>query len=138
MDATAIVDDRLCPGTFAKVCASRSLEMGFLGELTVFSMGWPVRSAEALVMRGTMSGLAVDAGTALALNAGFPFALSLEGLPLIVDGFVAFDGAYPSSRWVRASDSMISARTASYWLDPFSGGRSDTGKGGEDAKRAAI
>ena len=57
VDATAMVLERLCPGTFAKVCARRSLDTGARGIFRVFSTGWPARRAAARVVRGTISGL---------------------------------------------------------------------------------
>lgn len=57
VDATAMVDVRLCPGTFAKVSAIRSLVRGARGLLGDVSMAPPlIRRVAARVMRGTMSG----------------------------------------------------------------------------------
>lgn len=94
VDATAIVLERLWPGTFANVSAWRSFDTGTRGLLTTFSTGCPIRSAAAFDMRGTIDGLPCVAGIGRALNTGLPFKLSLPELPpLSVDGLVAFDGA---------------------------------------------
>ena len=73
VEATVMVSERLCPGTLANVCASRSFVGG--ARFTV-SMGMPARSAAALDIRGTISGATCVAGRARALNPGFadPFA----------------------------------------------------------------
>lgn len=69
VDATLIVSERLCPGTFANVCARRSLVGGAcLGD----SYEMPARSAAALDIRGTISGAACVAGRLRALNTGLP------------------------------------------------------------------
>lgn len=96
---------RLCPGTFSNVFASLSFEIGARGVDVVFSTACPALNAAALVVRGTISGFPVVAGTARARNSGFPFPLSFPCplLPPTVDGFVALDGAYPSSDVARRS-----------------------------------
>jgi hypothetical protein len=96
VDATEMVEARLCPGTFANVWARRSLDTGARGVLWLFSMVRPARRAAALVIRGTMSGLSCVAGTARALNSAFPFGLVLD-FPPAVDALVTLECAYPSS-----------------------------------------
>ena len=148
VDATGIVLLRLCPGTFANVCAIRAFEMGGRGPAAAFFSTWrPARRAAALVVRGTMVGFSVVGGTRRALNTGFPFALVslpwLLLLPLpVVEVFVTVEGAYPSSS---PASSLICSMTEGI-MSPIapslsvasSGGRSVVGKGGEEAKRAAI
>ena len=109
VDATVIVSLRLCPGTFAKVCASLSFDGGVRATWGICtppvfsSAAWFARRAAAFVVRGTMSGLAFDEGAGRALKPGFPFAFSLVllllapllllPLPPTVEGLVALDGA---------------------------------------------
>lgn len=93
------------------------------------------------MVRGTISGLSCVGGMSRALKRTLPFALSLLGLlPPRVDGFVALDGAYPSSSAAaRLIDSSIDDVTLLNESNlPSSGGSSVVGKGGEDAKRDAI
>jgi hypothetical protein len=94
-----------------------------------------------------MSGFSFVEGTGRALNTGFPFKFSLPWLlpPPVVDGFVTLEGAYPSSSPPAAATCLICSRAADATppIEPrfsvvSSGGRSVVGKGGEDAKRAAI
>jgi len=92
VEATAIVSDRLCPGTFANVLASCSFVKGARGaDGPLLSTAAPARRAAARVLRGTMSGLVCVAGSARARNKGLPLRASLL-LP-VEDGFVALDGA---------------------------------------------
>jgi hypothetical protein len=99
VDATAMLSVRLCPGTFAKVFASRSLESGARGAVDVLSAtaSTPARRAAARVVRGWMSGLIWVYGMGLARKWGLPLVLSLPLLPPTVEGLVALEGAYPSS-----------------------------------------
>ena len=84
VDATGMASARLCPGTFKKVSARRSLVTGTrLGE----SMTIPARRAAALDMRGTMSGWTCVEGRGRALKRTFPLKLFRSVVP------VAFDAA---------------------------------------------
>jgi len=131
VEATTMVSVRLCPGTFAKVFAKASLLRGRRGPEGVCSTNKPARRAAALVVRGTMSGLACVEGTGLALNEGRD-----RLVPPAVDGFVAVDCGYPASEEV---DSCSARRTeeSTDRMETLSG-RSVTGKGGEEANREAI
>jgi len=93
------------------------------------------------VVRGTISGLSCVAGMSRALKRILPFALSLPRLPPpSVEGFVALDGAYPSSSPAACliDSSMDDVTLLNESNLPSSGGSSVVGKGGEDAKRDAI
>ena len=83
VEATWIVSDRLCPGIFANVCASRSLVGGALGAEGTLSTASPARRAAARVERGMISGLVVVAGTGRARKTGFPLEVSLPLLPVL-------------------------------------------------------
>ena len=124
VDATTIVPVRLCPGTLAKVFAKASLLSGRRGPEGFCSTGTPARREAAFVVRGTMSGLMCVEGRGLALNEGRD---RLESPT--VDGFVAVDWA--DSRSARRTEELTDR------MEPLSG-RSETGKGGEEAKREAI
>lgn len=63
-----------------------------------FSGATPARRRAARVLRGWISGVVCVAGIDRARKVGFPLALSL--LPPAVEGFVALEGAYPSSEVV--------------------------------------
>lgn len=116
VEATWIVSVRLWPGTLAKVFASCSLDTG---TRCLFSEGagtTPARKAAALVVRGTMSGDAWDAGRPRALNWGF-----FPDLLPIVDG----------------GDLRLSLVGLAI-TPPSTGGRSEIGNGGEEANKEAI
>lgn len=68
VEATWIVSVRLWPGTLAKVFASCSLDTGTRCLFSEGARTIPARNAAALVVRGTMSGDAWDAGRPRALN----------------------------------------------------------------------
>ena len=86
VEATVMVSERLCPGTFAKVFAKASLLSGRRGPVGFCSTGTPARREAALVVRGTMSGLTCVVGRGRALNEGRDLLF-----PPTVDGFVAVD-----------------------------------------------
>jgi len=83
VDATAMFSARLCPGTLANVFASCSLVGGVLGAEGFLSTDFPARRAALRVVRGTMSGLTVVAGTGLARKTDLLFAVSLLLLPVV-------------------------------------------------------
>lgn len=83
VEATAMLPARLCPGTLANVFASCSLVGGVLGAEGFFSTSCPARKAALRVVRGTISGLAVVAGTGRARKTGLPFVVSLPLLPAV-------------------------------------------------------
>lgn len=119
VDATLIVSERLCPGTFANVSARRS----FVGGARFFSsIGMPARSAAALDMRGTMSGAAWVTGRARALNPDFPVPFT--------DPPACDDAAYSDPP--APLDSSVPAGTPFSSRPPRSGS-SVVGKGGEEA-----
>jgi len=139
VDATAMLSARLCPGTFANVFASRSLESGARGVEVVLSITTPARRAAARVVRGWISGLICVEGIALARKWGLPFVLSRPLLPPpTVEGLVALEGAYPSSDVVLRKAERYEEDTSDRMEPYLSSGSSDVGNGGEDAKREAI
>lgn len=86
VEATWIVEERLCPGTSMKVRASSAFVgaiRGPDGNVRVGATGWPARRAAARVVRGWMEGARFVAGTGRALNGVFPVAVvaSLAVLP---------------------------------------------------------
>ena len=76
VEATAMVVERLWPGTSKKASFCCSLVGATFGPFGASFRIMPARRAAALVVRGAMSGTAVVDGTALAWKAGFPFTLS--------------------------------------------------------------
>lgn len=114
--ATVIVEDRLCPGTFSKVCASRSLLSGPRGP-AVFSTGRPARKAAARDIRGTMSGAACVAGKGRALNGDLPLPPSLDSV---------LRSAERTDEDTERSEPVVTS------------GSSDVGNGGDDAKMEEI
>ena len=131
VEATTMVPERLCPGTFAKVLARASLLRGRRGPEGFCSTGTPARREAAFVVRGTMSGLACVEGSGLALNEGRD-----RLVPPTVDGFVVVDRGYPTSE---EADSRSACRTeeSTDRIESLSG-RSTIGKGGEEANNDAI
>ena len=130
VDATVIVSERLCPGTFAKVCARRS----FVGGARFFSsMGIPARSAAAFDMRGTISGAAWVGGRVRALKPGFLVPLAD---PPACEEVVYSDSPPPFLNCSRTEEDTD--RIDPTGISCPTSGRSVVGKGGEEAKMAWI
>lgn len=143
VDATWIVDERLCPGTSINACFCSSRVGATLGPRAVTSKSTPARSAAAFVIRGVMLGEAVVEGTGRARNTGLPV-LSTRLLGVPGDERVVTDEGGYAPELLRCIVSIIweVSELGGYWVDDAgelsSSGRSWVGYIGEDAKRDAI
>jgi len=143
VDATGMVDVRLCPGTSANIFLRVSLEGGRRGELCpceILGGVTPARRSAARVVRGTMVGEPCEGGISRALkDPRRPFEL----VPLVLDELPAGERPFVLDTW-RVEDRrederdrrepVVKARSSV----EKSEGRSEVGKGGEETKSELI
>jgi len=143
VDATGMVSVRLCPGTLANIFLRVSLEGVVRGELysrEILGGVTPARRSAARVVRGTIVGETCEGGISRALKGTRePFEL----VPLVMDELPAGEYPFVLDTW-RIEDRREDERDR---REPVvrarssverSEGRSEVGKGGEEAKSELI